>query len=66
MYAAPEPGEVSVTTLTPFESWLYEDGLECWRASGIYPKGSSPKSTSLFLLNWRWLLWTTLSCFLED
>ena len=48
------PGQYSVATLTPLLSLLTVVVLEVWRASGICPKGNYPKSTNLFLLNWRY------------
>jgi len=50
------PGQYSVATLTPLLSLFTVVALELWRASGISPKGNYPKSTNLFLLNWRYSL----------
>lgn len=50
------PCQYSLATLTPLLSLLTVVALEVWRASGIYPKGNYPKSTNLFLLNWRYSL----------
>ena len=50
------PGQYSVATLTPLLSLFTFVALELWRASGISPKGNYPKSTNLFLLNWRYSL----------
>ena len=56
-YAAWCPSHCSVTTVTLFPSFSVVVGRENWRAVGISPWGSSPKSTSLLLLNWRRSLW---------
>lgn len=48
------PGQYSVATLTPLLSLDTVVALEDWRASGISPHGNYPKSTNLFLLNWRY------------
>jgi len=50
------PGQYSLATLTPLLSLHTVVALEVLRASGIYPKGNYPKSTNLFLLNWRYSL----------
>ncbi len=50
------PGQYYVATLTPLLSLLTVVALVDWRASGISPNGNYPKSTNLFLLNWRYYL----------
>lgn len=55
-YAHPCPGQAWVATLTPLESFLRVLGLLYLRESGISPNGNYPKSTNLFLLNWRYSL----------
>jgi hypothetical protein len=48
-----------VATLTPLDKVVSDEGFEYFKAFGIYPKGSSPKSTRRFLLNCRLSLWAT-------
>lgn len=48
-----------MATLTPLGKVVSDEGFEYFKAFGIYPKGSSPKSTRRFLLNCRLSLWVT-------
>jgi len=54
-----------VATFTPLVKVVSDEGFEYFKAFGIYPKGSSPKSTRRLLLNCRLSLVETPEVFLD-